>query len=105
MPRFSGASDGPSRNQSGWPNDPPISRPRLELVVEPGNAGLAFFQQFVGCVDPAVEIAFVGGDSLALHAGSGYAHVNGRDFIKPLSFVATVFDALRPSGCPKGRLV
>ena len=48
----------------------------LRPVINPGDTGLEFFQQFVVCDDLAVDVPFLCLDALSLHLTGGNAHVN-----------------------------
>ena len=67
----------------------------LRPVVNPGNAGFEFLQQFVVLGDLAVDVPFLRLDAPPLHLTGGNAHVDGRDFLNALTFITAVIYALR----------
>jgi hypothetical protein len=67
----------------------------LRPVVNPGDTGLDFLQQFVVGGDLAVNISLLRLDAPPFHLTGGNAHVNGRDFLNALPLIAAVIYPLR----------
>ena len=73
----------PFRKQSGNP------------FFEVANLRPDFFYQFVCFSDIPVKLAFFGSYAFLLHLASRHAHMDGRDLVYPLPFIAAVVDTLR----------